>query len=118
LDGHEIPYCNPSIRYCRLKNKGYIGLFSLTFVCYISAMTKEPPNVVLEQLRVIRDEIRDVHEEQNRTSHKIGAMAESMVSMSRQIEGLRTDMRMVALAVDEHTTRLDRIEASLHHHNA
>lgn len=36
-----------------------------------------------------------------------------MLSMRQSIEGLRNDMRMVSLAVDEHTTRLDRIEARL-----
>jgi hypothetical protein len=51
------------------------------------------------------------------TSRKIGAIAETMVSMRKQldhmshsIDGLPTDIQTVALAVDEHTTRLDRID--------
>jgi len=30
--------------------------------------------------------------------------------MGHSIDGLRTDIQTVALAVDEHTTRLDRID--------
>jgi hypothetical protein len=33
-------------------------------------------------------------------------------------EGMRADMRMIAIAVDEHTTRLDRIEYKLDLHDA
>ena len=51
--------------------------------------------------------------EQALTRHKIGTMDEGMFSMRQGIEGLRNDMRMVSLAVDEHTTRLDRIEVRL-----
>jgi uncharacterized coiled-coil DUF342 family protein len=90
-------------------------------------MTEEPHNLILEQLRAIRAE-------QAETSHKIGALAESMVSMRKQIAALggevdklrgemdalrgevhamRADMRMIAIAVDEHTARLERIEKRL-----
>ena len=83
-------------------------------------MAEEPPNLVLEQLRLIR-------EEQVLTSRKIGALAEGMVSIRKQgdeinkrldriehqIDGLRGDMHMVTLAVDEHTVRLDRIEGRM-----
>ena len=80
-------------------------------------MTDDQPNLVLEQLRLIR-------EEQALASRKNGAIAESLVSMrkrldgidhrldhmSQSIDGLRTDIQTVALAVDEHTTRLNRID--------
>ena len=81
-------------------------------------MTDEPTNLVLEQLRAIRAE-------QALTTDKIGALAEGMVSMRKRIDdldthiqGLRGDMRMIAIAVDEHTTRLDRIEHKLNLHDA
>jgi len=88
-------------------------------------MTDEPTNLVLEQLRAIRAE-------QALTTGKIGALAESMVSMRKRmddfdtalsrmdahIQGLRGDVRMIAMAVDEHTTRLDRIEHKLNLHDA
>lgn len=81
-------------------------------------MTDETTNLVLEQLRAIRAE-------QAETNRKIGALAESMVAMRKQIDdlrddvhGLRADIRMIAIAVDEHTARLDRIEARLSLHDA
>ena len=88
-------------------------------------MIDEPTNLVLEQLRAIRAE-------QALTNDKIGTLAEGMVSMrkhiddldkrvgglSDRIEGLRGDVRMIAIAVDEHTTRLDRIEHKLNLHDA
>jgi hypothetical protein len=85
-------------------------------------MTDEPTNLVLEQLRVIRAETQqgfaDLRGEQALTNTKIGTLAESMVGMRKQIDGLRADMRMVAIAVDEHTARLDWIEARLNLHDA
>ena len=81
-------------------------------------MAEEPINLVLEQLRAIRAE-------QALTTNKIGALAEGMVSMRKRIDdlddhiqGLRGDVRMIAMAVDEHTTRLDRIEHKLNLHDA
>ena len=80
-------------------------------------MTEEPENLTLQHLRQIRTEMLEgfakLTSEQALTSHKIGTLAEGMVSMRQSIEGLRNDMRMVSLAVDEHTTRLDRIEVRL-----
>lgn len=58
----------------------------------------------------IQGELAAVREEQALTSRKIGAMAESMVSMNKRLDDLSQQMRMVALAVDEHTTRLDQME--------
>jgi hypothetical protein len=51
-----------------------------------------------------------VRDEQALTNRKIGAMAEGMVSMSKRLDDLGQQMHMVALAVDEHTTRLNAIE--------
>jgi chromosome segregation ATPase len=95
-------------------------------------MAEEPPNIVLVKL----DEIR---KEQALTNAKIGTLAEGMVSMRKRtddlgkqiddlrkdmhglredVNGLRADVRMIAIAVDEHTHRLDRIEARLNIHDA
>jgi hypothetical protein len=88
-------------------------------------MADEPTNLVLEQLRAIRAE-------QALTTEKIGTLAEGMVSMRKRIDdldkrvevldshiqGLRGDVRMIALAVDEHTARLDRMEHKLSLHDA
>jgi hypothetical protein len=48
------------------------------------------------------------------TNRKIGALAESMVAVSKRLDDLGQQMRMVALAVDEHTTSLEQIEKQLH----
>jgi hypothetical protein len=80
-------------------------------------MTEEPDNLTLQHLRQIRTEMQEgfakLTTEQALTSHKIGTLAEGMISMRQSIEGLRNDMRMVSLAVDAPTTRLDRIEVGL-----
>lgn len=90
-------------------------------------MTDQPDNLILELLRTIRAE-------QAETNAKLGVMAQSMVSMRKDISGvevktdnlaskvgklddsfqsLRADVRMIVIAVDEHTHRLDKIEARL-----
>jgi hypothetical protein len=80
-------------------------------------MTDEPPNIVLIKL----DEIR---REQEATNAKIGSIATGMVSMLkrlddldagqiqllRRIDELNTTVRIVAVAVDDHSHRLDRME--------
>jgi chromosome segregation ATPase len=84
---------------------------------------------VLEQLRIIRAETEkgfaDIYAALAITNAKIGTLAENMVSMRKRIDdldghiqGLRTDVRMIAIAVDEHTSRLDRIEHKLSLHDA
>jgi outer membrane murein-binding lipoprotein Lpp len=61
-----------------------------------------------------------IHAEQEVLTAKVGTLAEGMVSMRKQIDGLRddvhalrTDVQMIAIAVDQHTTRLDHIEKHL-----
>ena len=87
-------------------------------------MTKSPDNLVLELLRSIRTDQTAMRSEmtalRDETNRKIGALAESMVSMRKDINvltdsvnGMRAEIRMIALAVDEHTQRLDRIDAHL-----
>jgi predicted nucleic acid-binding Zn-ribbon protein len=87
-------------------------------------MTEEPNNIVLQQLRLIRDEIAVMKDE---VTHKIGAMAETLVGVKRDISILRTtitsvevsvhgarqDIATLSIAVDEHTHRLERIEKKL-----
>ena len=58
-------------------------------------------------------------------TQSVGTIAESMVSLRKQVQHLAdrmdkmtTNMRMASLAVDQHTARLDRIEARLDHHDA
>jgi hypothetical protein len=92
-------------------------------------MSGDPQNLVLEQLRFIREEIAVVRAEQSVMSLKIGTLAESQVSTNRRIDALsgridvlsseiqnmRTDVRTISMAVDQHTARLDRVETMLSH---
>jgi len=81
-------------------------------------MAEQPENLVLEMLRAIRSDQDSMRREQAEMSTKIGVLAQSMVSMRKDINGLEdavrgmgNDVRLISLAVDEHTHRLDRIEA-------
>lgn len=80
-------------------------------------MTDEPNNLVLEMLRNIRQEMAEMRAE---TNLKIETLAGSMVSMRKDmnemkaaIDSLRLDVRMIAIAVDGHAQRLDKMEATL-----
>jgi hypothetical protein len=80
-------------------------------------MADEPENLTLKQLTALRAEIQEgfarLTAEQVITNEKIGVLASSMVSMRKQIDDLTTGTRLIAVAVDEHTHRLDRIEKRL-----
>jgi hypothetical protein len=112
--------------YSRCPPRLFIVLDLPTSIRYGYTMSDEP-NLVLEHLRAIR-------EEQAVLSSKLGAVADSMVSMRKDIyslekridgmekqaanltdavNGLRADMRMIAVAVDQHSARLDKIEVRL-----
>ena len=87
-------------------------------------MTEEPENLVLEQLRAIRKDIAEMREG---TGTRIETLAGSMVSMRNDIDGvemrltaierilmaLRGDVRTIAIAIDGHAHRLERIEERL-----
>jgi predicted nucleic acid-binding Zn-ribbon protein len=80
-------------------------------------MAEEPTNLVLVRL----DEIR---REQQATNVKIGAIAETLIGIKRDIQTLdvrvenveinvsriHSDIKTLAVAFDEHTRRLDHIE--------
>lgn len=85
-------------------------------------MADQADNLVLDILREIRVEQEAMRQEFradiSELNLKVGTLAQSMVSMRKDINGLEdavrgmgNDMRVIALAVDEHTHRLDRIEA-------
>ena len=80
-------------------------------------MAEQPDNIVLEILKSIREDQSSLRSEMSglraEVNLKIGTLAQGMVSLTNTVEGLRTDVRMIALAVDEHTHRLDKIEAHL-----
>jgi chromosome segregation ATPase len=78
-------------------------------------MSEEPTNLVLLKLEEIR-------KEQARTNDNVGALANSIVSMRREFErahadiqrdltSLRSSVSALVVSVDDHTHRLDKIEA-------
>jgi polyhydroxyalkanoate synthesis regulator phasin len=74
-------------------------------------MSEQPDTLVLELLRTIRAD-------QEQTNAKLGSLTQSMVSMRKDInaldtriaklddsvQSLRADVRMIAIAVEEHTS--------------
>ena len=80
-------------------------------------MTDEPDNIIIQHLRAIREDMSSMRGE---TNSKIEALAASMTSMNARlsnvedaVNGMRGEIRMIAIAVDGHNTRLDRIEKRL-----
>lgn len=83
-------------------------------------MNTEPPNLVLELLR-------DIRAKQNEQSQQIGALAQGQVSIRAElrsvneaVSGIQQELRTVrdslhevAIAIDGHSQRLDRIEHHL-----
>ncbi|MBV8401728.1 MAG: hypothetical protein JOZ58_24645 [Acetobacteraceae bacterium] len=55
----------------------------------------------------------DIRAEQEALSVKVGTIADSMVSMRKQMDDQTTSTRLIAVAVDEHSHRLERIEKKL-----
>ena len=55
----------------------------------------------------------DIRAEQEALSAKVGTIADSMVSMRKQMDDQTTSTRLIAVAVDEHSHRLERIEKKL-----
>lgn len=73
-------------------------------------MPNDPTNHTLELLREMRTESAQGFQLVNR---KLGVLAETVNSMRVEIHGLRTDVQAIALAVDEHTSRLTDVENRL-----
>ncbi|MDR3424790.1 MAG: hypothetical protein P4M13_06910 [Alphaproteobacteria bacterium] len=77
----------------------------------------EPENIMLQLLRGIRADMAEFREEtrvnHEATNAKIGTLAQSIVGLQNSVEGIRGDVRLLSLAIDEHTQRLDRIEHHL-----
>jgi chromosome segregation ATPase len=78
-------------------------------------MSEEPPNLTPLKLEEIRRELA-------RTNDNVGALANSIISMRREFErahadiqrdlaSLRSSVSALAVSVDDHTRRLDKIEA-------
>ncbi len=83
-------------------------------------MTDTQDSLVLKLLREMRADLARMDQRlthmdkrQEETNLKIETLAGRMVSMHNGIEGLRADVRMIAIAVDGHAARLDKMEETL-----
>jgi hypothetical protein len=73
-------------------------------------MAEEPENLTLKQLAALRSDMQAGFAALNT---KVGAIAQTLVGMQKDIHGLKDNVAVLAVAVDEHTHRLDRIEKHL-----
>jgi hypothetical protein len=85
-------------------------------------MADEPDNIVLKQLAVLRGEMQagfaTITQKVDALDHKVGAMAQTLIGVQKDIRQLTNSVGTLGAAVDEHTHRLDRIETRLNLHDA
>jgi predicted nucleic acid-binding Zn-ribbon protein len=77
----------------------------------------EPENLILKQLAAIRDDIASARAETradiDHLNHKVGTIAQTLVAVQRDVSVLKDSVGTLAIAIDEHSRRLDRIEKRL-----
>jgi hypothetical protein len=84
-------------------------------------MTDDIPNQTLALLREMRTELRDFRAETHREIHvldaKVNAIAQTQVSVLARLDKIERDLGefknhigVIAIAVDEHSTRMQRVE--------
>jgi len=85
-------------------------------------MGHEPENMVLKQLAALRGQMQagfdNLTKKVDGLDHKVGAMAQTMIGVQKDIRQLTNSVGTLGAAVDEHTHRLDRIETRLNLHDA
>lgn len=87
-------------------------------------MSDEPDNIILHilqdmrtELRTVREELREIRAEaivrDEKTQAQIGVLAEGLGSLRIDMRRMSGHMQEIAMAIDHHTTRLDKIEHHL-----
>lgn len=82
---------------------------------------EQPENLVLRKLQEMRaengEQFRDMRAENaaqfRELTQKVGALATTMVSVLKRLDDIDRSMQVVAVAVDDHSHRLDEIEKRL-----
>lgn len=73
-------------------------------------MAHEPDNLVLKQLALLRDDVeamgRRMDEKRDALGHKVGAVAQTLIAVQRDIRSLQREVATLGVGVDEHTHRL------------
>jgi len=73
----------------------------------------EPDNIVLQHLRMIREQLDTLNERQLETMQRIGTIEVQMANLTTQIANLTTQMANLSVRVDRIDARLDRVEHRL-----
>jgi len=77
----------------------------------------EPDNIVLKQLALLRDEMRDGFGKMERRftvlEGKIDGLAGTLVGVQRDVRRLSDNVSTLGAAIDDHSRRLDHIEQRL-----
>jgi hypothetical protein len=76
---------------------------------YNSRMT-DPQNLILRHLQEFRAEAAARGE---KTQAQIGTLAQGLNGVRTELQAIRASLAEMAIAIDHHTTRLDRIEKHL-----
>jgi hypothetical protein len=77
----------------------------------------EPESLILKQLAAICNDIASARAETradiDQLNHKVGTIAQTLVSVQRDVSVLKDSVGTLAIAIDEQSHRLDRIEKRL-----
>jgi acyl-CoA reductase-like NAD-dependent aldehyde dehydrogenase len=80
-------------------------------------MTTEPENVILRKLQEMRAEMAaqfaEIAARDEKAQAQIGVLAQGQTGMRGDIKRMADHIHEIAMAIDHHTTRLDRIEQHL-----
>lgn len=80
-------------------------------------MAEEPENIVLKQLAALRSDMQQgfasVRADLTTLTEKVEGMAQTLVSIRRDVRALQGDVATLGTAVDGHSRRLERIEQRL-----
>jgi hypothetical protein len=75
-------------------------------------------DMIWKRLEDVHGEVKAVRTELATLDHKVGAMAQTLIGVQKDIRQLTNSVGTLGAAVDEHTHRLDRIETRLNLHDA
>ena len=80
-------------------------------------MADEPENITLKQLALLREDMQagfaKVRGDLATLTEKVEGMAQTLISVRRDVRTLQGDVATLSIAVDGHSRRLERIEERL-----
>jgi hypothetical protein len=76
-------------------------------------MVEVTNELIYKLMLEIQGEQKVMRAEQKELALKVGTIADAMVSVNKRLDDLTTTTRLIAVAVDDHSHRLERIEKKL-----